>query len=105
MNALGSVVGRSEQTPAPDRPRSPWGRIRLPHPRLLALALGMAVLGWAYWPNLQSLYTIWDREPNYSHGKLVIPIALVIFLQRLSDTKVGWAVGRGPWWSWIVLAA
>ena len=65
----------------------------------------MAGLGWAYWPNLQYLYTIWDNEPNYSHGILVIPIALVIFLQRLADVKVGWNVSRGPWWSWVVLAA
>ena len=80
-NALGSAAGRSEQTPAPaPTGRVPlWGRSHLPSPRLLALAFGMAVLGWAYWPNLQYLYTIWDNEPNYSHGILVIPIALVIF--------------------------
>jgi exosortase len=65
----------------------------------------MAVLGWAYWPNFQYLYSIWDFEPNYSHGKLVIPIALVILWQRLADTKVRWTVSRGPWWSWVVLVA
>jgi len=65
----------------------------------------MAVLAWAYWPNLQDLYTIWDNEPNYSHGKLVIPIALVIFFQRLADAKAGSTAGHGPWWSWVVLAA
>ena len=65
----------------------------------------MAALGWAYWPNLQYLYTIWDNEPNYSHGKLVIPIALVIFLQRLADAKVDGNESRGPWWSWVVLGA
>jgi exosortase len=79
--------------------------VRLPHPRSLALVVGMIVLGWAYWPNLQNLYTIWDNEPNYSHGKLVIPIALAIFIQRLSDSKASLAIGRGPWWSWAVLAA
>ena len=63
----------------------------------------MGVLGWAYWPNLQYLFAIWDFEPNYSHGKLVIPIALVILWQRLADTKVRWTVSRGPWWSWVVL--
>ena len=46
---------------------------------LLALAIGMGLLGWAYWPNLQvPLHGRWE-EPNYSHGFLVIPIALVIF--------------------------
>jgi exosortase len=77
----------------------------MPSPLLLALAFGMAGLGWAYWPNLQYLYTIWNNEPNYSHGILVIPIALVIFWQRLADVKVGWNVSQGPWWSWVVLAA
>ena len=77
----GQRAGRSEQTPAPapDRPRSLWVRILHAESSFLALAFGMAVLGWAYWPNLQYLYTIWDNEPNYSHGILVIPIALVIF--------------------------
>jgi exosortase len=65
----------------------------------------MFILGWAYWPNLQYLYTIWDNEPNYSHGKLVIPIALVIFIQRLAESKGAWTAGRGPWWSWVVLGA
>ena len=55
--------------------------------RLLALAVGIVVLGWAYWPNLEALYTVWDKEPNYSHGKLVVPIALAIFWQRLTDSK------------------
>ena len=80
------------------------GRLRRIHPRVWALAIGMAVLGWAYWPNFQYLYNnFWNFEPNYSHGKLVIPIALVILWQRLADTKVRWTVGRGPWWSWVVL--
>ncbi|MCA9213411.1 MAG: exosortase/archaeosortase family protein [Planctomycetales bacterium] len=30
---------------------------------------------WAYWPTLVSLVQIWDREPDYSHGFLVIPLA------------------------------
>jgi exosortase len=79
--------------------------VKWPHRRSIALVVGMIILGWAYWPNLQNLYTIWDNEPNYSHGKLVIPIALVIFIQRLADSKASVNVGRGPWWSWVVLAA
>ena len=37
-----------------------------------------AVLGWAYAPNIDALVRTWNREPDYSHGFLVIPIALVI---------------------------
>jgi exosortase len=65
----------------------------------------MGLLAWAYWPNLQHLYTIWDGEPNYSHGKLVIPIALYIFWRRIVDSKGRWATGRGTWWTWIALIA
>jgi exosortase len=69
------------------------------------LAAGVGILTWAYWPNLQHLYTIWDGEPNYSHGKLVIPIAMYIFWRRLADAEGHWATGRGSWWTWIMLIA
>jgi exosortase len=82
-----------------------WDRLRMIPPQLLFLGIGILLLGWAYWPNLQELYAIWDREPNYSHGKLVIPIALVILWQRLTDAKVHWTVGRGAWWSWLLFGA
>jgi exosortase len=65
----------------------------------------MGILAWAYWPNLQDLFAIWTEEPNYSHGFLVIPIALAIFWQRLTDTRFDWSANRVPWWSWIPLAA
>jgi exosortase len=42
------------------------------------MAVVSAVLGWAYAPNIASLVRTWNREPDYSHGFLVIPIALVI---------------------------
>ena len=42
------------------------------------------MLGLAYLPNFRDLYSIWTDDPNYSHGSLVIPIALVILWQRLS---------------------
>jgi len=65
----------------------------------------MGILGWAYWPNLQDLFAVWTEEPNYSHGWLVIPIALAIFWQRLKDTRIDWQASRVPWWSWIPLVA
>ena len=100
---MATSLSRPDKASATDRPPTLGDRLRTIHPRVWALAIGMAVLGWAYWPNFQYLYSIWDFEPNYSHGKLVIPIALVILWQRLADTKVRWTVGRGPWWSWVVL--
>ena len=43
------------------------------------------VLGLAYSPNFRDLYSTWNDDPNYSHGKLVIPIALFILWRRLSE--------------------
>lgn len=49
---------------------------------LLALTLAA---GWAYWPTLVSLAEVWEREPDYSHGYLVIPLFL-LFLYIRRDT-------------------
>ena len=78
------------------------GRI---HPQLAALAVGLAILCCAYWPNLRDLYTIWTTESNYSHGLLVFPLALAIFWQRLANTGHDWSIGQGQWWSWALLVA
>jgi exosortase len=61
------------------------------------------ILVFAYWPNLQDLYVVWTTEPNYSHGLLVIPLALAIFWQRLADAGSDWSTGRSRWWSWALL--
>ena len=57
---------------------------QLSQPTNLALGGAGLVLGLAYLPNFRDLYSIWSDDPNYSHGSLVIPIALVILWQRLS---------------------
>jgi exosortase len=99
-------AARPDQPPTlRDRLRSIKDRLRSIQPRLLVLGIGMVLLGWAYGPNFQDLYTIWNNEPNYSHGKLVIPIALLILWQRLADPKSHWTVSRGSWWSWTLLVA
>ena len=87
------------------QPSTFWGQLQSVGPRLLALATGLGVLTWAYWPNFQYLYAIWRNEPNYSHGILVVPVALAIFWQRLADAEVPWTLSKGPWWGWAILAA
>ena len=42
------------------------------------LIVVLATLGYSYAPSFVSLYQTWVREPDYSHGFLVVPIALVI---------------------------
>ena len=65
------------------------------------LAVGGA-LGWAYGPSFAGLVSQWNREPNYSYGFFVIPIAMVIFWSRrdlLDRSKI-----RPSWWGFISLA-
>lgn len=55
-------------------------------------ATGLAVGGfvmivailWAYWPTLVEMMRQWDRQPDYSHGYLVLPIALIFLWIRRS---------------------
>jgi exosortase len=53
----------------------------------LALAAGAACLAvgiWAYWSTLWALVEVWNREPDYSHGFLVAPLAIVfLVVQRV----------------------
>jgi exosortase len=73
---------------------------------ICALAAATLLFGLAYAPNFSDLYSIWDADPNYSHGKLVIPIALFILWRRLSDTTVQpTTTVPAPWWGWVFLIA
>jgi exosortase len=47
---------------------------------LAAVALGVGV--WSYWPTLKELVSTWEREPDYSHGYLVVPLAMVFLWIR-----------------------
>lgn len=84
------------------RPAAPKWVLGLLSPRHVALATVVAVLGWAYAPNLRNLVAVWNRDPNYSHGFLVLPVALVIAWRR-------WVEAAPPplassWWGWLGLA-
>jgi exosortase len=67
----------------------------------VSLAVVIIVLGWSYAPSLRSLATTWNRDPNYSHGFLVVPVSLVIVWRR-------WVEAEPPaitpsWWGWAGL--
>lgn len=71
-----------------------------------ALVAATLVLVLAYAPNFRDLYSIWNDDPNYSHGKLVIPISLFILWRRLSEKSpehmsVNLSVS---WLGWVFLA-
>jgi exosortase len=69
---------------------------------LISLSTVIVVLGWAYWPNLLYLQNAWE-QPDYTHGYLVLPIALWILWKRWP--KAG-TVELTPWWpGWVLVVA
>ncbi len=56
-------------------------------PRTVAITLlvfGIVFL-WSYWPTLVELVRAWDREPDYSHGFFVAPLAIYFLWYRRSS--------------------
>lgn len=71
----------------------------------VALGVASVALIVAYAPNLVELSHTWSNDPNYGHGFLVVPIALVILWRRLDETP--WRepreIATSPWWGWGLL--
>ncbi len=92
--AVGVEDGPSSATPA--AAAAPTSRP--PLAEWLPAAAVVAAVGLAYGPNLRNLVETWNREPDYSHGYLVIPIALAIFyrfwpgLADRSTSLIGWGL-------------
>jgi exosortase len=74
----------------------------MPSAQQVSLAIVAIVLGWAYAPNLRSLVATWNQEPNYSHGFLVVPVALVIAWRRWVEKEP--PAIASSWWGWAGLA-
>jgi exosortase len=69
-----------------------------------AAVLGVAVvLVWAYSSNLRELVWAWAQDPDYSHGFLVIPVALLIYWERRPGPDIAGA--PSPRWGWVILGA
>lgn len=83
--------------------QSPFDRLR-DYPWLPAAIVGVAAVVFAYLPNVLSLATIWENEPNYSHGFLVVPIAIVILWKRIADRPFAWSPPSVTWRTWTFLA-
>lgn len=82
-----------------DPPRSSWRRTGT----LARAAVVLAALVASYAPNLRTLIQRWSSEPNYSHGFLVIPIALAIAWQRRD--RLDWDRIRPNALGWVALLA
>jgi exosortase len=73
--------------------------------KLIAVGAVTLVLVLAYAPNLRNLLTVWEEDPSYSHGFLVVPIALFILWQQVTTPEpTTSAVMVPPWWGWVFLA-
>ena len=59
---------------------------------LAAGAILAIAFGWSYWPTLGILVAAWNREPDYSHGYIVVPLALW-FLYARRDSYPGSSPG------------
>ena len=86
--------GRSPTTSPLSIAERPW---------LPTVVVGTLLLAWAYAPNFSYLINVWNTEPNYSHGFLVIPIAVMILWRRLSEWNSDWTTYRAPAWIWALL--
>ena len=63
----------------------------------------VAGLAWAYTPNLIAFFDVWYREPDYTHGFLVLPIACFIFWKRWPAATV--AQPKSWWPGWLMVIA
>jgi exosortase len=64
------------------------GQAQLQSYALLASACGtllIVVMLWAYWPTLQDVVAAWSNQPDYSHGFLVAPLAILFMWIRRKD--------------------
>jgi exosortase len=68
-------------------------------PTVTLLSLASCVL-WAYWPTLMELVGTWEKEPDYSHGYLVLPASLILLWNRRSTRP---ARLDGPDWRGAIL--
>ncbi|MEN6457940.1 MAG: exosortase/archaeosortase family protein [Thermoguttaceae bacterium] len=69
--------------------------------RKASVVAALAVLfTWSYWPTLWQLAATWVREPDYSHGFFVAPLALYFLWARRDrmpayESRIHWA-GLAP---------
>lgn len=66
----------------------------------LVHAVLLLIGGWAYWPTLQEIVSTWSSNADYSHGFLVVPIAIALLWSRRDVLP---SCGRSIVWGGLVL--
>jgi exosortase len=68
--------------------------------RAIASAVLLAVFAWSYWPSAAQLVSEWQSVPDYSHGFLVVPLAIYFLFARRDVLP---AIGRPAIFTGILL--
>jgi exosortase len=106
MNAEGSIEATTSKDPDPPDVGKGWPHLRpadIPWGEVVGLLAVFAALAWAYAPDFVAFYEVWSREPDYTHGFLVLPIALFILWKRWPATGEAQPT---PWWpAWAFVLA
>jgi exosortase len=102
MNAEGHIEATNLE--GPGRPKGghhfrpadvPWGEVA-------GLGAVSAALAWAYAPDFVSFFEVWYREPDYTHGFLVLPIAIFILWRRWPAAGEARPRPWSPAWALVV---
>lgn len=96
-----SPVPHSQTSPAPAR--GEFSIQDLSPGFLIAATALLVVFCWSFWPTLAELVAAWDREPDYSHGFLVAPLALFALWLRKDSFPYGHI--QFCWYGLVLIAA
>ena len=61
----------------------------------------VALTTWVFFPILHHMYRTWRGDPDYSHGLLIVPLALYFAYGKLPQLKR--APIDGSWWGALIL--
>jgi len=99
MSQAFSVPTATEPS-TPSSPSIPTGPLVS---RLIAAAVVIGALIWAYASELAALVKIWSDDPNYSHGFLVPPVVAFMFYWLWPRPSEGDAPLKPALWGWALL--
>ena len=85
----------------PTEPLKPSSATRAYGKFLVAAVIIAPITVWCYWPTISRLVEIWKNEPDYSHGFLVVPLAILFLWARRDSYPVDSDPHRA--WGWLLI--